>query len=181
VTSQLQVFMHAERIQESGDNYRAYNVGSGAGGAYQFEPPTWRGALRGAGLGSSPYMNMGAQDAPPAIQDAAAAWLMGGYYQAFGHSWYNVAEAWYGGPGAVGHPGRGGGPGYPNVGQYASQVMAIYDTLLLFGEIGGGPPAPPDPSGGAWTSAERVWQWMDYVYGHSLSIDNTSISQSGSF
>jgi predicted nucleic acid-binding Zn-ribbon protein len=48
---------------ESGGNYRAYNPSSGAGGAYQILPSTWR-AYGGQG---------GPQDAPKAEQDRIAA------------------------------------------------------------------------------------------------------------
>ena len=48
---------------ESGGNYRAVNPSSGAGGAYQIMPATWR-AHGGQGL---------PQDAPPAEQDRIAA------------------------------------------------------------------------------------------------------------
>lgn len=64
---------------------------------------------------------------------------MSSYYNQFGQSWYNVAEAWYGGPGAVGHPDIGGGPGFPTVGQYAADVIAIYNSL-------GGPVGTPIPN-----------------------------------
>jgi hypothetical protein len=50
------------RQAESSGNYSAVNSSSGAGGAYQFMPSTWRG-LGGTGL---------PQDAPPAVQDAMA-------------------------------------------------------------------------------------------------------------
>ncbi len=125
----LDVFMHAIRIQESGDNYLAYNSGSGASGAYQFVQGTWVSALGMAGLGNSVYSREQAYQAPPSVQDSAARALMGSYYNQFGQSWFSVAEAWYGGPGAVGHPSIGGGPGYPNVGQYATDVIAIYNSL----------------------------------------------------
>lgn len=137
----IDVFMHAERIQESGDNYRAVNP-SGHYGAYQFGISTWKEALQMAGLVHSQYWTLPPNDAPPAVQDAAARALMGSYYNQFGHSWYNVAEAWYGGPGAVGHPSWGGGPGYPDVGQYASDVIAIYNRL---GGASGGGPGPQAP------------------------------------
>jgi len=55
---------------------------------------------------------------------------MSQYYYQFGQSWFNVAEAWYGGPGAVGNPTIGGGPGYPDVGQYATEVIGIYNQLV---------------------------------------------------
>lgn len=172
MTDELSVFAHAERIQESGDNYRAYNAGSKAAGAYQFEPGTWRYALGLAGLGSSIWAGMSARDAPPAVQDAAAEALMSLYYNQFGHSWYNVAEAWYGGPGAVGHPDWGGGPGYPNVGQYATKVYAIYLSLLLGTTVGGGPPLPPEqanPGSNEWRQVNTIFLWMAGVYGTTLT------------
>lgn len=125
----IDCFMAAIRQQESGGNYGALNRGSGASGAYQFTLGTWRTALGLAGLGGSQWAAGPARDAPPAIQDAAAHALMSSYFNRFGNSWFNVAEAWYGGPGAVGHPNWGGGPGYPNVGQYATQVIHIMNGL----------------------------------------------------
>jgi len=125
----LDTFLAAIRTQESGGDYSAYNAGSGASGAYQFTAGTWIQALGMAGLGNSVYAREQAYQAPASVQDAAAAALMSAYYTQFGQSWYNVAEAWYGGPGAVGHPDESGGPGYPTVGEYASDVIAIYNSL----------------------------------------------------
>lgn len=164
----LDVFMHAIRIQESGNNYAAYNGGSGAAGAYQFEPATWHSALYAAGLGGTIWPAVRADRAPAWVQDAAAAVMMTAYYNKFGQSWYNVAEAWYGGPGAVGHPNRGGGPGYPNVGQYAAHVISIFNSL---GGSGGGissaPPPPPQPNS-TWQSAVQNWQYTEDLYGGTL-------------
>lgn len=125
----IDLFMEAIRIQESSNNYLAFNAGSGASGAYQFTQGTWVQALGMAGLGGSVYAREAAYQAPASVQDAAARALMGAYYNQFGQSWVNVAEAWYGGAGAVGHPDIGGGPGYPTVGEYASSVIAIYNSL----------------------------------------------------
>lgn len=175
----IDCFMAAIRQQESGGNYRALNRGSGASGAYQFMPGTWRGALGMAGLGGTGWVHVSARDAPPAIQDEAARALMSNYFGRF-HSWYSVAEAWYGGPGAVGHPNRGGGRNYPNVGQYASRVTDIMNQICggaapiggvvnQGGEPGGivladytyGPaPLPSDVVGG--------WQFAQDVYNNKL-------------
>jgi hypothetical protein len=125
----VDLFMAAIRQQESGGNYSAVNASSGASGAYQFSIGTWNQALTLAGLGNSTYYNKAADLAPVSVQDAAAKALMTQYYNQFGHSWFNVAEAWYGGPGAVGNPNIGGGPGYPTVGQYANDVIAIFNGL----------------------------------------------------
>ena len=125
----LAQFMAAIRQQESGGNYGAFNAGSGASGAYQFTFSTWQYALGLAGMANSVYYREAAGLAPPSVQDAAAAALMSLYYNQFGQSWFNVAEAWYGGPGAVGNPNIGGGPGYPTVGQYATSVISIMNNL----------------------------------------------------
>ncbi len=144
MTDNMDIFMHAERIQESGDDYSAANP-SGHFGAYQFDIPTWIDALHLAGLQYLVFAGILPNLAPPSVQDAAARALMSQYYGQFGNSFFNVAEAWYGGPGAVGNPNEGGGPGYPTVGAYASQVMATYAAL---GGTGGGTPAAPAPAGG---------------------------------
>ena len=138
----IDCFIASIRAQESGGNYAAYNAGSGAAGAYQFEPGTWRYALSLAGLNN--WSTTPANQAPAWVQDAAAKALMGSYFNQFG-SWFSVAEAWYGGPGAVGHPDWGGGPGYPNVGQYATQVIDRMNQICAGGggtPVSAGPPSP---------------------------------------
>lgn len=130
------VFAAAIRQQESGGDYGIIGQG-GHYGAYQFDQGTWITALNDAGLGGTVYANETPNLAPASVQDAAAEALMSRYYTQFGNSWFNVAEAWYGGPGAVGNPNLGGGPGFPTVGQYANEVMAIYNSLA------GGSSSPP--------------------------------------
>ena len=137
----LDVFMHAIRIQESGDDYTAVNT-SGHFGAYQFSIGTWVQALNMAGIQYDVFAGTLPSIAPPSVQDAAARALMSSYLGQFGNSFYNVAEAWYGGPGVVGQPNVGGGPGFPTVGQYADSVMAIYASL---GGTGGGSGATSTP------------------------------------
>lgn len=167
--------MHAIRIQESGNNYTIGPNSAGASGAYQFTQGTWVSALGLAGLGNSVYAREQAYQAPASVQDAAARALMQSYYNQFGQSWYNVAEAWYGGPGAVGHPDIGGGPGFPTVGQYASSVIAIYTSLG--GSVGtpipNAIPIPPTPITAQFASdvgthytdqIEPAWaQWNSYA------------------
>lgn len=176
----LDTFAHAIRIQESSDNYSAFNAGSGASGAYQFTYATWVSALGMAGLGGSVYAREDAYLAPASVQDAAAYALMSSYYNQFGQSWYNVAEAWYGGPGAVGHPDIGGGPGYPTVGEYASSVIAIYNSLggTNVATVPTGIPTLTSPFSTAFESdvgsyysnvIEPLWsQWAFYT-GYALS------------
>lgn len=159
----LDVFMHAIRIQESGDNYTIPPNSAGASGAYQFTQGTWVQALGMAGLGNSVYTREQAYQAPASVQDAAAGALMGSYYSQFGQSWFNVAEAWYGGPGAVGHPDIGGGPGFPTVGQYANDVIAIYNSL-------GGTVSTPLPTGIPLTPLPFTAQFSTDVGAHYTDI-----------
>lgn len=174
----IDCFMAAIRQQESGGNYNAYNPGSGAGGAYQFEPGTWYSALRMAGLAGWVAAYPGASGAPAWLQDAAARALMSSYFAAFG-SWFDVAEAWYGGAGAVGHPDWGGGPGYPNVGGYASQVMAIYARCGGGGPTYGGVPPPRDPTlTPEWGTMNGVWSLVSWIYGYGIPGDNDGIWRS---
>jgi len=178
----IDIFMHAIRIQESGDNYAAYNSGSGAGGAYQFIPSTWRYALQQAGLGGQISHYPQAVFAPSWLQDAAAKSLMTRYYNEFSHSYYNVAEAWYGGPGAVGHPGIGGGTGYPSVGGYASYVMAIYGRLGggVGGTGNGGGSAPITSTGGATDRRVEIASNLleNYIPGDLALIQALSVKPS---
>jgi hypothetical protein len=177
----LPVFLHAERIQESGNNYKAHNSVAGASGAYQFLYSTWLGALAISGLFRDPYVDGPAAAAPPWVQDAAAGALMTVYYNRYGHSWFNVAEAWYGGGGAVGHPNRGGGPGYPNVGQYAAQVISIYHELG--GTNGGGTTGPVTPpmGGNEWSQALKMWDSLTHWDAVSLPDLNIDLKNAAHF
>lgn len=154
--------MAAIRQQESGGNYQASNP-SGASGAYQFEFSTWVYALGLAGLGGSVYATQAAGAAPPSVQDAAAAALMSLYYSSYGQSWFNVAEAWYGGPGAVGNPNISGGPGYPTVGEYAANVISIMNQL-------GGSAVATIPTGIPTLSAPMSDQFANDVGVHYTQI-----------
>ena len=60
------------RAMESGGNYGAQNRTASASGAYQFIDSTWKN-LASAMSTATPYANGHAKDAPPAIQDAVAA------------------------------------------------------------------------------------------------------------
>lgn len=156
-------FMAAIRAQESGGNYSIVNAGSGAAGAYQFSFGTWQEAMSLAGYANTVYYREAANFAPPSVQDAAARALMTQYYNQFGQSWYNVAEAWYGGPGAVGHPDIGGGPGYPNVGQYASQVVARMGISVA-------QPPVNVPTGIPTLIAPMTTQWEADLGWHYLNV-----------
>ena len=57
-----------KHFESSGGNYQAVNPKSGAGGAYQFVPSTWRAYAPAAGVDLNQYPV--AQNAPPAAQDA---------------------------------------------------------------------------------------------------------------
>lgn len=120
----LDQFMAATRQQESGGNY-----GSAGGGGYQIGQSQWAQWAPAAGYAG--WADASPDQAPPGIQDAVARWAMLGYYYGPARrSWHNVAAAWNGGPGAIGHPipnpalGRGA-----TTETYADQVMAKMAAL----------------------------------------------------
>lgn len=98
-TGGLDSFLAAIKSQESNGNYQATNASSGASGAYQFMQGTWTSEAKAAGYPQ--YADGPASAAPANVQDAVAAHMANGYFQSYG-SWQSAAEAWYGGPGAVG-------------------------------------------------------------------------------
>jgi Transglycosylase-like domain len=57
-----------KHFESNGGNYTAVNPNSGAGGAYQFVPSTWRQYGSQLGVDTSAYPT--AQSAPPEVQDA---------------------------------------------------------------------------------------------------------------
>jgi hypothetical protein len=63
--------------RESGGNYAATNPTSTASGAYQMINSTWQMAAANVGIDTSSYPT--AASAPPALQDAAALWLLQTY------------------------------------------------------------------------------------------------------
>jgi hypothetical protein len=170
----IDCFMAAIRKKESGGNYGAINRDSGAGGAYQFMPATWRYALSLAGLAG--WSTTAVYNAPPWVQDAAARALMGRYFTTY-RSWYSVAEAWYGGPGAVGHPSYGGGPGYPTVGQYAQSIVTSMSAICA--GTGTLPPTvivPPfSPPAADLSQVTNGWNYMVRTYSTDLQALMASI------
>jgi hypothetical protein len=80
----LEQILATIRALESGGDYRARAAGSTASGAYQFVDATW------AGYGGYPT----AADAPPEIQDARAAELVGDILDRHGHV-DAVPVVWY--------------------------------------------------------------------------------------
>lgn len=118
----LDAFMAAIRQKESGGDYDIVNSDSGAYGAYQFMPEYWPEFARQAGVNPN--------DKSPEAQDRVARFHMQRYYEEYGN-WYDVAVAWYGGPGAVGdedrlHRGQGE---YPTIDDYANSVIELMGTV----------------------------------------------------
>lgn len=143
---QLNAFMAAIRKMESGGNYKIKGPSTKYGratGAYQFLDSTWGGY----GGYASAYL------APPAVQDKRAAELMTGYFNQFG-SWYLVAVAWHGGPGAAAkekkNPGYAGRIGDQNMttAKYANNVISA------MGGAGGGAGQGAQAGGGYYGSTD---------------------------
>lgn len=156
--AQLSAFLAAERQNESGGNYKAYNAAGGASGAYQFIQSTWSSWATKAGYGQ--YAGAPASAAPPQVQDAAAAAMATSYYSAFGGNWKDVAEAWY-------YPAWAGQPQYQNsvpypsagntltIGQYGDNVVASMAKYL--GGSGPALTAAPNPVAPGISSGSGFW------------------------
>ena len=120
-------FLAATRQHESGGDYTAYNAGGGASGAYQYIQSTWSSEARAAGYGQ--YANAPAGNAPPAVQDAVAAYNASQLYSQYG-SWKDVAEAWYY-PAWAGNPSMQNSVPYPSagntetIGAYGDQIVSM--------------------------------------------------------
>lgn len=125
--AQLQSFMAAELMQESGGNYGAINS-IGASGGFQFMNPTWQGDLNQMGLGADASKYPSAASAPPVLQNQVAANAMSSAYGQYG-SWGKVAEDWYGGGGGVANPNEAVSGG-PTPAQYSSNVLSLMQEAL---------------------------------------------------
>jgi cell wall-associated NlpC family hydrolase len=119
-------FLASVKQHESGGNYKAYNAGGGASGAYQYIDSTWAGAAKDAGFGQ--YAGGSASSAPPDVQDAVARHMALSYYNQYG-SWKNAAEAWYM-PSMAGNAADQNTVPYPSagntetIGKYGDQIVA---------------------------------------------------------
>lgn len=112
----LEQFMAAIRQQESGDNYSwSGEVSStGARGAYQFEPATWDGFAKEAGVNPN--------DHSAQAQNQVAAFAMTQYFNKFGN-WAAVAKSWYGGGGWATLNQNEQWEGGPSLNQYANLTL----------------------------------------------------------
>ena len=140
ILGQLGAFMAAVRTVESGSPQGNYTVTNALGcrGAYQFCP------------GTSMYNSAQAQGWTRSAQDSIAASTMEAYFSKYG-SWYQVAQAWNGGPGAVGGSQTAG---YANrvtglQQQYGNQFPVPSDAKIP-GALGGSNiPTPPATASGS--------------------------------
>lgn len=108
----IDAFMNALKMQESGGDYTATNP-SGASGAYQFMPATWK-AVGGT--------TATAAQASPADQDRIARAYALRLYQQYGN-WADVASVWYSGQPLSRAP-QGAQGAYPSVPQYVQQLLS---------------------------------------------------------
>lgn len=116
--SEVDRLMAAIGGQESGGNYNATNKDSGAQGKFQIMPGNWPSWSREAGLPAGAPRT-------PANQETVAKFKMQQYINMFGVR--GAAEAWYGGPGAVGFSAAAKARkqgNYPSIKEYADQVLA---------------------------------------------------------
>jgi hypothetical protein len=128
-TGELDAFMQAIGLKESGGNYSSRNSDSGASGKYQIMPSNWPSWSKLAGLPSNAAMT-------PENQERVAKTVMTMYYNQFGN-WRDVAIAWYAGPGKVGaatdmlnRTQRSGKNEYPSINGYADDIMGRMQNIL---------------------------------------------------
>lgn len=123
----LAALMHAIGQQESGGRYHITNP-IGYKGKYQIAP----GNIEGKGgwdveaLGRNVTYQQYARS--PRIQERIARHKMKQYIRQYGLR--GAAQAWYGGPGAVGNNNISGGSGYPSTGGYADSIMGMVRRYL---------------------------------------------------
>lgn len=145
--SEKQVFIWAERTQESGGNYQAVNPNSGALGAYQVMPANLPGWLSDSGL---PAMTDYQYLHNPDAQDRLAWHILGGYYDTYGPA--GAAAMWY-----SGQPDPNKTYGSPPVYQYVADVLALMKSQhfpVNYGRAPGGSAFNlPPPNESDWSSA----------------------------
>ena len=124
----LAALMHVIGGQESNQNYSAVNADSGALGRWQVMPGNLQGPggwdKQALGRNISPHQFL----THPKLQNKIVKKVMRGYLRNYGLR--GTAQAWYGGPGAVGNNNIPGGAGYPTTGQYADSVMGMIRRYL---------------------------------------------------
>ncbi len=117
----INAFMTAISGQESGGNYNAVNGRTGASGRFQIMPGNWPAWSKEAGLGAGAPRT-------PENQDKVAQFKMQQYYNQYG-DWGKVAEAWYGGGGAVNYSPEAkarkqGGGKEPSIDEYRNSILS---------------------------------------------------------
>lgn len=124
----FKAFVKAIFGQESGGNYKAVNASSGAAGKYQILPGNFIG--RGGWDKEAGLQNVTLQQFMnnPRIQDRIAQHKLRQYVKQYGFR--GAAQAWYGGPGAVGNDNISGGTGYPSTGGYADEILHRMRVIL---------------------------------------------------
>lgn len=144
--TEKQIFILAERTQESGGNYLAVNGSSGALGAYQVMPANLPGWLRASGQRPmSAYQYLHSR----AAQDRLAWVILGGYYDRYGPR--GAASMWY-----SGQPNWRATYGNPPVYVYVNDVIALmarggFPVSNAPGPSSGGGVGAPPKNEGDWS------------------------------
>lgn len=158
-TTEKEVFLQAERQQESGGNYQIVNPNSGALGAWQVMPSNLPGWLSQSGL---PSMTNYAYLHDVNAQNQLAWVILGGYYDQYGVR--GAAAMWYSGQS---DPNKTYGD--PPVYQYVDDVVALMKKkgfTVNYGTAPGGsafnlPPANED-------------DWSGRVYAAAAAHENAA-------
>lgn len=148
--NEKQIFLAAEREQESGGNYQIVNPGSGALGAWQVMPANLPGWLAASGQRNmTPYQYLH----DPAAQNRLALVILGGAYDRYGPA--GAAAWWY-----SGQPDPSARYGDPPVYVYVNDVLALMRKggfPINTGTAPGGSAFNlPPPNQGDWSSHVRA-------------------------
>jgi len=162
--SERQIFIWAERAQESEGNYQIVNPGSGALGAYQVMPSNLAGWLRQSGLPQmTPYQYLH----NPHAQDRLAWVILGGYFVRYGPR--GAAAMWY-----SGQPDWRKTYGDPPVYKYVDEVIAHMKDEGFPINYG------PAPGGGAFNMPPPPAEdWSQTVGQTARRVSNLGLSMQG--
>lgn len=136
----IDAILETIRTKESGGDYTVYNAGGGAAGAYQYIQSTWDTNARGAGYGQ--YAGRPASDAPPAVQDAVAAYNVRQILAQYGGNVADVPLAWYY-PASIGNPSLLNSVPYPGAGNTETPAQYQASWLQTYRQISGGKAVVP--------------------------------------
>lgn len=172
----IEEFMNRISGHESGGNYGARNVDSGAYGRFQIMPGNWPSWSKMAGIPGAPPT--------PQNQDRVARHMMLSYYNKY-RDWGAVAAAWYGGPVAaakyLANPNdpyltRKQGK-YPSISEYIRRITGGAAPRMNNAAQGYAPTGGPLPGAGLSANLPNPLKTLQQGLAGAMSGTGSSVSQ----